>query len=283
MKKLLMFILFTIILSNTNDLYSQSDTIYKPGWTPRGVMTAGLTQVALSNWSKGGENVFALTGVSDFGINYRKNKWVLKNSLLATIGSTKTGSGSFQTNDNSAALETVLLYLVGWSVSPFISNEFRTGILNGYDYSGSSPLQTSAFFDPGYITQSIGFTFDRRNFTTRLGLAFQETFTNKFRQYSDDIGTSNVQEAFKFQTGIESVTETNLSVMENFLYTGRFRLFSAFNQLDVWDVGWDNTLTAKVNDLIAVNLNFILVYEKSQSLKTQVKEGLNLGFTYAVF
>ena len=74
-----------------------------------------------------------------------------------------------------------------------------------------------------------------------------------------------------------------MNVMENFLYTSRLRFFSAFDQLDVWDVGWDNTFTAKVNDLIAVNLNFIVVYEKSQSLKTQVKEGLNLGITYAVF
>lgn len=284
MNKKLLFILFAFTVIISQNLFAQKqDTIYKEGWHPRGVMSVGLTQVALSNWSKGGENVFAVTGISDYGVNYRKNKWVLKNSLLATLGSTKTGSGSFQTNDNAAALETVLIYLVGWAVSPYVSNEFRTGILNGYDYSAETPVQTSAFFDPGYITQSIGFTFDRPNFTSRLGLAFQETFTNQYRQYSDDLNTNDVQEAFNFQTGIESVTETNLNVMENFLYTSRLRFFSAFDQLDVWDVGWDNTFTAKVNDLIAVNLNFIVVYEKSQSLKTQAKEGLNLGITYAVF
>lgn len=65
------------------------------------------------------------------------------------------------------------------------------------------------------MTQSIGFTFDRPNFSSRIGLAFKETFTNKFRQYSDDVNTPDKTEAFKFQTGVESVTEAKYNVAEN--------------------------------------------------------------------
>lgn len=284
MKKFLLLFLFTILFNNPQGIFSQKkDTLYKPGWTPRGVLSINLSQVALSNWSQGGENMLSLSGISNFGLDHYKKPWLFKNSLVASLGSTKTGGGSFQTNDNVMSFENVLIYKAGWAVDPFIANEIRTGMLNGYDYKQDPAIQTASFFDPGYVTQSIGFTFDRPNFSTRIGLAFKETFTDRFRQYSDDVNTLDKKEAFKFQTGAESVTEAKYNLAENLFYTSKLRLFSAFETLDVWDVGWDNTFSAKVNDLIGMNLNVLLVYEKAQSLKTQLKEGLNLGISYTVF
>jgi Protein of unknown function (DUF3078) len=282
MKKLFP-VLIILLFFNLNFSNAQKDTTLKNGWNPKGVIGIGLSQVALSNWVKGGENLISITGISNFADHYYNYPWILRNTLLVSLGSTKTGSNSFQTNENGAALENVLIRKIGWVIDPYISNSIRTTILNGYDYSSDPIVQTSGFFDPGYVTQSIGFTFERPNFTTRLGLAFQETFANKFRQYTDDIGTPGDSEAFKFQTGVESVTEGSFTVAKNILFTSRLRLFSAFETLDIWDVGWDNTFTAKVNDFLTVNLNALLVYEKSQTPKTQFKEGLNLGISYSVF
>ncbi|MBS1550503.1 MAG: DUF3078 domain-containing protein [Bacteroidetes bacterium] len=284
MRKFLFLFLLSVLLCNPEIILSQKkDTLYKPGWTPRGVLGINLSQVALSNWSQGGENILSLSGISNFGLDHYKKPWLFKNSLVSSLGTTKTGGGSFQTNDNVLSFENVLIYKAGWAVDPFIANEIRTGILNGYDYKQDPALQISSFFDPGYVTQSIGFTFDRPNFSTRLGLAFKETFTDRFRQYSDDVKTAGKREAFKFQTGVESVTEAKYNLAENLFYTSKLRLFSAFETLDIWDVGWDNTISAKVNDLIGVNLNVLLIYEKAQSLKTQLKEGLNIGISYTVF
>lgn len=262
----------------------KSDTLqYKKGWTPLGTIGVGLNQVALSNWVRGGENLISVTGNSDFDAIYFGTPWLLKNNLSVSIGSTKSGNGNFQTNDNAALLENVLIYKIGKTIDPYVSNEIRTGVLNGYDYNFDPIVQSSAFFDPGYITQSIGFIYDKPNISTRLGLAFQETFANKFRQYTDDINTTDKSEAFKFQTGVESVTDANFAVAENLFFNTRLRLFSAFNQLDVWDVGWDNTLTAVINNFLNVSIDALVVYEKSQSPKTQLKEGLQLGINYNVF
>ncbi|MBK8549665.1 MAG: DUF3078 domain-containing protein [Ignavibacteria bacterium] len=293
MKKLLL--LLAVLFLATDLSYSQADTTkfrkktqrdttgYKKGWTPLGTIGMGISQVALSNWTRGGENLISITGNSDFNVIYFSNPWLLKNNLSATIGSTKTGSGNFQTNDNAMLLENVLIYKVSNVINPYVSNEVRSGVLNGYDYSIDPIIQTSAFFDPGYITQSIGAIYDKPNFSSRLGLAFQETFANQFRQYTDDINTTDVSEAFKFQTGVESVTSTNFRVADNLFFNTRLRLFSAFNQLDVWDVGWDNTLAAVINNFMTVTLDALVVYEKSQSPKTQFKEGLQLGINYTVF
>lgn len=281
MKKLLIIIVFSFFAVNAKSQIA--DSTLKKGWNSKGVIGLGLSQVALTNWSKGGESTISLTGLTDFDAVYLSMPWISKNSLKLSLGSTKTGGGSFQTNDNQARLENVLIRKIGFAVDPFIANEIRTGILNGYDYSKDPKVQLSKFFDPGYITQSIGFTFIRKNFLTRLGLAFQESFTNQFTQYTDDPETKNEIEKFKFQTGLESVTETNYTLAENLLYTGRLRLFSAFDQFDVWDVDFDNTISAKVNNFLSVNLNVLVIYEKAQSPKTQLKEGLNIGISYTVF
>lgn len=282
MKSILLLIILSLVFLH-NSSPAQWDTTLKKGWNPKGVIGVGLNQVALSNWVKGGENLIAIAGLTDFGLHYMKFPYLFKNRLTANIGSTKTGGGAFRTNENSLVLDQVLMRNIGWAVDPYISNNIRTGLLNGYDYKLEPAVQSSAFFDPGYITQSIGFTFVRPHFSTRLGLAFQETFTNKFRNYTDDQKTLDKREAFKFETGIESVTEGDLTVAENMIYTSRLRLFSAFETIDVWDVAWENTITAKVNDFFAANINLIVLYEKAESPKTQLKEGLTVGINYILF
>jgi hypothetical protein len=139
------------------------------------------------------------------------------------------------------------------------------------------------FLDPGYVTESIGFTYDKFAWIkTRLGFAVQETFTNKYRQYSDDPQTQKV-EAYKLETGFESVTSFQKTIYDNLSAKSMLRLFTRFEHLDVWDVRWDNAIIAKVNDLINVNFSYLLVYQKSQSLRTQMKQGLQISFIYTIF
>lgn len=253
------------------------------GWIPKGIVGFRMTQVALSNWQTGGENLLQFSGYTDLGADHYSRKFIFKNKLRADVGSSKTGDAEYKTNDNSLSLENLLIYRIKSVIQPFVSNEIRTGVLNGYDYKKEPKEQTSAFFDPGYITQTIGMIYDKPHISSRLGIAFQETFTNKFRQYSDDEKTADKKEAFRFQTGIESVTDAYTTIAKNVYIGTRLRLFSAFDELDVWDVHWDNTIALKVNDFIFVNINAVLVYEKKQSPKTQFKEGLNIGLAYTFF
>ncbi|MGV8019149.1 MAG: DUF3078 domain-containing protein [Ignavibacteria bacterium] len=275
--------LLLLILVFTGALLSaQVDTSLKYGWTPRGAVALNLSQISFSNWTQGGEDAVAFAGLGNFGVLYHSKKWDLYNSLKLAYGKSKT-SGSFKTTDNELRLNSILIRHLGWVVNPYFSNEVRSSISNGYDYSVSPEIQTAAFFDPGYITQSLGFIYSRKNFSTRLGVGLQEVITNEFTKYSDDPDTPDKIEKFKLETGIESVTETNVDLMQNILYSSRLRLFSRFNTLDVWDVNWDNIITAKVNDYINVNLGVNIIYEKKASFKTQIKEALQVGFSYVIF
>lgn len=281
MKKILLLaVIFTFVI-NVFAQEKADSTLNK--WTPSIVTGLNISQIAFSNWTQGGENSIAWTLTGNFNASYKTTDWKFKNELKAAYGQTKIGSDDAKLTDNELYMETVYTYNVGWPVDLFVSNILNTQITTGYEYNDTSKVEISNFFDPGYLTQTIGFAYTQsETFQTRLGLAFQEVVTSNYTQYSDDPDTPNEEETFKFETGIESVTDFKYQLDDNLLLTSKLRLFSAFDRFDTWDVRWDNLITAKVNNWLNVNLTYLLVYDKIQSPTAQMKQGLQLGITYTV-
>lgn len=279
MKKILYFILFVFVTNS----FSQVPDSLKNKWIPGLVTNIGFNQIAFTNWVKGGENSIAWSILANFKYDNISDIWTYKNSIKGTYGRSKIGGGNYITTDNDLYIENLVSYNVGWAVSPFFSNSIRTQITKGYDYKSSPAKQISDLFDPGYITQTFGFTYDKYpNIITRLGIGFQEIVTNRFTNYSDDPITKDKIEKFKFETGIESVTDIDYKIDDNIIYKSKIRLFSQFNHIDVWDIRFDNIIAAKISKLISVNFNYLLVYEKAQSPKTQIKEGLQVSFVFNI-
>lgn len=273
-------IIILLLLSQSN--FAQGDSVKPYIWTPTAVAGLNLSQVALSNWTQGGDNALAVSFLGTAGLKYYTISWKFRNDLKLAYGRTKLGSEDYRTTDNELYLESVLSYNVGWVVDPYVSNIVRSALGPGYDYKQDPAVAIAGFFDPGYLTQSIGFTYNKlENFTTRLGFAVQETFTKKFNQYADDPATPEIEKN-KVETGLESVTTAEYNLQENLMYKSNLRLFTRFESMDVWDVRWDNSFVAKFNDYVNVNFSFLLVYQKDQSLKTQIKEALQLGLTYTL-
>lgn len=275
---LVMFILFPAI-------YAQNipDSL-KYKWLQQGTVGVNVSQVAFNDWAQGGTNSIAWIGNGKFNLSYKGSNYLFLNDLKLTYGRVKLGDQSYRTSENELYLENVLSYLLGWKIDPYVSNTIRTAITTGYNYKDTPYVKIADFFDPGYVTQSIGFAYPyKTNFLTRLGIAFQETFTNRYRNYSDDPDTKDKIEAFKFEPGLESVTDFSQNIDQNVLFETKLRLFTRFKNIDVWDVRWDNTITAQISKYFNVNFNVLVLYEKSQSPKTQTKEALLLGFTYNIF
>ncbi len=253
-------------------------------WIPTMVTGLNISQIAFSNWTQGGSNALTWTVTGNVGLDYKSDGWMLRNRAKGAYGRTKLGGQGYITNDNELFFENVLSYNVGWATDPFFSNTVITTLTKGYNYNSSTPVLIADFFDPGYVTQSLGFNYGKLKFvTTRLGLATQEVFANKYRQYTDNPKTPNKAEAFKLETGFESVSQAKVHVADNILLTSGLRLFTRFENLTVWDVRWDNVVAAKVNSFINVNFNYQLVYQQDQSMTTQMKEGLQVGVVYSVF
>lgn len=274
----------TFLLIITKQIISSDDSLNQEKWHYSGVAGLNISQIALDNWTQGGEDALAFTLLGNFGAKYIDSPWTFTNNLKLAFGRTKLGEDEFRTNDNEFFLESILSTSLGWAVDPYFSNTIRTVISKGYDYKVVPSVQTSQFFDPGYIQQSLGFIYNKiPNFTTRLGIGFKETVTSKFNSFSDNPETTDKIEKFSFDTGIESVTEGTYKLEENVQVGTQLRLFSKFTELDVWDVRWDNMLVAQISKYFNVNFNVLLIYEKKQSPKTQLKEALQLGITYTLF
>lgn len=279
--KRISFLIFLIALSGVT--YGQVDSTKLNKWVPGGIVGLNISQVALDNWTAGGESSHAFGFISKFFLAYQADNWLFDNKLKLAYGRSKIGDDDFRNTDNEIFMDNVFSYNVGWSVDPYVSNTLRSVIADGFDYTGDTPVKISSFWDPGYLNQGIGMTYQQNEFvSTRLGIGFKETFTSEFTQYSDDPETGEV-ETFKFETGIEFVTKAKYIFSETVGIESELFLFSAFNELDVWDVRWDTTFMAKISEWFNFNINVLLVYDKTQSVKTQLKEALQFGITYNLF
>jgi hypothetical protein len=270
------FFFFVILKGNDVD-----STLNK--WEPSLVFSLNLSQVAFYNWNKGGKNSYAYELGVNWKMHYNSTRWVFENKFWAIIGHSRLENDEINITSNYLHNETVLLG-TGFLFHPYMSNLIRTALIDGYDYKKSPNEQIVAFFDPGYISQSIGLAYENESvIKVRLGFAFEESFADKFATKYTDVPTSAEVEKFKLETGIESMTDINYDVAQNIKYKGKLRLFSGFERLKIWDVAFNNYLIAKVNDWLNVNFSYVLIYKASESLKTQMKEGLQIGVSYSVF
>jgi hypothetical protein len=256
------------------------------GWKNTLVAGLNLNQVSFQNWTQGGVNSIAWTLLITGGFVNNRESFTHTNNLKLAYGQTKLGSKDFEKTDDELFFESIFAWKLGWKVDPYAAFTARTQFAPGYRDSSGTMVRTSGLFDPGYLMQSLGFTYSPSDvFSTRLGVAFRETFASSYAWYgyADDPATTTERESFRFQTGIECGNALKLPVMENILYTSQLNLFSAFDHLDIWDVRWDNQLTAKVNNYVNVSLLVQVKHEIAQTRRTQMKQALSLGLTYSIF
>lgn len=278
-------IFFIIVFSIFNNIWAEEADSTLNKWVPQLKLELNLSQIAFKDWSKGGENSFSFTGIVNWKMKYKSNNWSFENEFGAAAGRSRVEPDIIKTTANEMYNISVLRFDIDDSYqSPFISLLIRTPITPGYDYKETPAKVISGFFDPGYITQTLGVFYSKSNvFKTRIGLAFEESFANKFAdRYTDDKETSSL-EYFKFETGIESVTDLEVDLDEDIVFKGTLRLFSGFDRLSVWDVIWKNTVTAKFNSWFNVNFLFLLVHNTKESLRTQMQESIQIGLVYNIF
>ena len=115
MKKLTAILfLFICIVTQSQTL----DTL-KNNWNPSLVLSAGINQIAFSNWAQGGENSTAWSYLIDFHYDKIGTALVFKNQIKVTYGRSKIDSGEYKTTDNDLYIEDLASYNVGWAINPF--------------------------------------------------------------------------------------------------------------------------------------------------------------------
>ncbi|MDP4218898.1 MAG: DUF3078 domain-containing protein [Bacteroidota bacterium] len=260
------------------------DTI-KHGWTHSLISTLNLSQVSYTNWAAGGANALAYNLLIDgrsideqVNTNWTTNyKFSYGQARLANLGLRKT--------DDKIDLESILAYKMSEHYDPYASVTFKSQFTTSFVYDDVAGTKTavSGFLDPAIATEAVGMSYRHAaSFQTRLGVALRETFTNHYNVYTDDPSTPQIEKS-KIEGGLESVTQVELALDDNILFKSKLELFAPFKTMDVITVRSDNVLAMKVNKYIVSSLGVQLINDRVVTPRTQIKEVLALGLTYAIF
>ncbi len=284
MKKILFFIIGILPLGALS-LAQTAQTVPEYGWKHGLVAGLTLTQVGFTDWAQGGENALAYTIFADGkSIDDEENSnWT--NTYKFAFGQTRLSNQGLRKADDIIDLSTVFTYKLGTIINPYAAATMKTQFAKGYMYPKSdSAVQVSAFFDPGYLTQSAGVGYQpMKEIKTRLGFALREIITNKFNQYSDNPDTKDEIEKVSVDGGMESVTDVEWQLDDNILFTLKLEMFAPFKRFDEIVVRNNASLTAKVNNYITAMFNVQLINEKRVTPRTQIKETIALGLSYTLF
>ncbi|MGE5315111.1 MAG: DUF3078 domain-containing protein [Acidobacteriota bacterium] len=274
-------VLLLVIAACAGTLQAQA-----PDTTWKHTLVAGIsaTQVSYSDWTQGGENAVSWTLTLDGRSEMRAPIWNWANNYKFAYGQTKLGSRAIRKTEDKIDLESVLSYRTGWVVNPYVAATLKTQFTAGYTYDAAdNRTQVSDFFDPAFLTQSVGGEFRPAAWIkTRIGVALREVITKTYNQYADDKTTPEIEKT-KTEGGLESVTDIQLTIDDNVLFTSRLELFDPFKHMDRVVVRSDNMLSAKVGRYIVVSLNVVLVNDVQITPRTQVKQTLALGINYSIF
>jgi len=259
------------------------DKIPVTRWKNTVVGNLNFTQNRFDNWTQGGANSWSWQSdlIPKFAFEDTTVQWSTTGKI--SYGQSKVGDAQSQKSADEIRLESVLAYKVGTWINPYAAMTGLTQIVKGYDYGSTPRTEVSGFLDPGYFTQSLGLGFqpDPR-VKTRLGAAYKETVTrNHPKPYADDPKTAKI-EKLKVEPGAEWVTDLELKLHQNILFTSKVELFSNMKGLKAVDVNWDNMFSSKISKWITVSLNVRLFYDRDISVKRQIKQVLAVGLSYSL-
>ncbi len=265
--------------------YTQTDTVkvLPYGWTQGMVAALNISQIAFTNWSAGGDNALAWALSLDGKSVNDQEKTTWTNNYKFAFGQARLGDGNLRKTDDKIDLESILSYKMTQSVNPYAAVTFKSQFAKGFKYPNNVETPVSKFFDPAYITESVGAGIQAtKEIKTRLGFALRETFADQFALiYTDDPATPGIEKS-KVEGGMESVTDVDWKIADNILFTSKLELFAPFKNIDHIDIRSDNKLTMAVNKYITANVSVQLL-NIAPFPKTQVKETIAIGLTYNVF
>lgn len=263
---------------------AQIDSVGQPSnWKHTLVAGLTLTQASYTNWAQGGENTLAYTFTIDGKSVQDLTMTNWSSSYKIAYGQTRLGSKGIRKTDDKIELESVLTYKLGTYINPYVSATFKSQFDDGfkYDDATNTKAKISSALDPMYLTQAIGVGYQpTTQLKTRLGAALREVLDDKKYGYADDAATKPAIEDSKTEGGLESVTDLEIKIEENTLFTAKLEMFAPFNNIDVVVVRSDNTISSKVNKYISVVFNVQLINDRSVTPRSQIKEGLALGISY---
>jgi hypothetical protein len=293
-----------LILLFVAPLASAQDDSVHTGWKTSLGVDLTLAQTAYSESWTGGE-LGALSWVGNLNFSAEKQLselWNFKTTLRMSFGQTHSQKLIVDESGNEEKIwekpkkstdlidwENVARLTHGWEVDPYVAFRLESQFL---DASNESKKR---YFNPIKLTESAGlskklYARDDNEILTRLGIAFRQILSNVI---VDDVSLET-DDSTETDVGIESVTDVKFTLHKNIQYVSKLSLYKALYYSkkddvagtefeDDWkaiDVNFENTITANITKVIAVNLYMQFLYDKEVDKRGRLKETLGIGFAF---
>jgi hypothetical protein len=249
------------------------------GWSYKAGGLLNLSQAYYDNWAKGGDDAFAYQWNFNGEANLKREAYTWETKAKAIYGRTKLGDLGSRKSSDQFDFETVYTRLLKILVHPFASATAQSQFFPGFSYAGTpvERTQISDYFNPAYFTQTLGLGIEPiPGLKERLGATMKQTVGD----YGFQSAGVRTGEDFLQEYGVSSITEYDVTLMENIQASTRLDLFANFKGVDAIDGRWANRITAKVNKWVNANFEYELLYDKDLSESAQTREGLSIGISF---
>jgi len=247
------------------------------GWKLSGITGVNFGQVALVNWSAGGENSISGNFYLNGSLDYVKNKWTWNNLLGLEYGLIYSEENDWRKNTDKISFASKVGYRINskWSYAFMI--DFNSQFAKGYNYPDTQYIST--FMAPAYSNLALGFNYKPNEkyalflspITARMTFAL-DSLTKVYK---------TIDQKFRIEPGAYIVATTKQTVMQNVELISKLDMFTPYNEnFGRVDVNWEMLINFKINKLLTANLSTTLRYYENEKNKVQFKEIFGLGFAY---
>lgn len=263
-------------------------------WQIGGNLNINFSQVALENWTGGGQSSISTNGLLHFSARYAKGGSQLVNSFDLGYGLTRQGGSNarFRKSDDRLQIRSTYLEDLGEKLELAGSLDFQTAITKGYDYpDDNQKVLISDFMAPGYLVTSVGLKYSPFSFLKMSLSPVTGKTTFMLNDQLSDSGSFGVPAGQKVrqELGSNFYLEMSGNLAKSVSYQTAVRFFSSYNHPAEIDVNWDGQLNLKVNDFMTTQITVALIYDEEVDVTrsdgtvgpaVQFKEVLAVGFTF---
>jgi hypothetical protein len=234
-----------------------------------------MSQSALSNWVKGGENSFATSmDITEYA-NYENKPLNLSsnNFIRMKLGFLKSGNNNMRKNLDLIETNSKLNHKAFGKFDFSGILLFKTQLLRGYNYPNDS-VAVSKMFNPAVLTVGLGLDY-KPNKNTSINFSpfsYKGTYMSDTKDYDQTLYGIPKDKKALHEPGISLLVTHEFKPVKKVTIVNRLQLFTNYvhNPQNI-DVDWEMIATASLNWFTDVRFNTHLIYD--DDTKSQVLEG----------
>lgn len=260
-----------VTTANDVDLRKVTLSKVKPNfWRYRGDMSYLLSQGAVSNWAKGGENnistVLDVTGYLDYNNKVTKiNSSTTGRFALGIMTSGKTG---IRKNLDVLEINSKLNHKAFGKFDFSGVFQFKTQSLPGYNYPNDS-VKVSKFFNPATFILGYGLDYKpNKNLSINCSpLTYKGIFVSDTGMINQTKYGVPADQRSKHEMGAYVTINSTGKLFDKVNLTNRVQFFSNFiSKPQNIDVDWEVIMTTSLNWFTDLRLNAHLIYDDNTLL-----------------